>query len=139
MTRALSTLLQVSFALLLTLALTATPAHADPPSAHGNAHASTGASAVTPAPEGVVNINSATEDELMRLPGIGPARAHAITTLRERVHQFGHAEDLLRVRGIGRVGMRHLRPYVSLTGPTTLANRPGHAPASEGTTDSDAH
>src|SRR5207249_1465272 len=80
-----------------------------------------------PAPEGVVNINTATPDELERLPGIGPARAEAIVQLREHVHHFGHPEDLLRVRGIGRVGFRRLRPYVTLAGPTTLAARPGRA------------
>jgi len=57
-----------------------------------------------PAPEGVVNINTATVEELVRVPGIGPARAAAIVQLRERAHRFNHAEDLLRVRGIGRVG-----------------------------------
>jgi competence protein ComEA len=75
-----------------------------------------------------VNINSATADELVRIPGIGPARAAAIVTLRERAHRFNHPEDLLRVRGIGRVGFRRMRPYLALAGETTLASRPGRAP-----------
>jgi len=81
-----------------------------------------------PAPEGVVNINTATVEELVRVPGIGPARAAAIVQLRERAHRFNHAEDLLRVRGIGRVGFRRMRPYLALAGETTLASRPGRAP-----------
>lgn len=79
--------------------------------------------------EGVVNINTATEDELQRLPLVGPARAAAIVALRSRVQRFRSADDLLRVRGIGRASMRRLRPFVTLNGDTTLASRPGRARA----------
>ncbi|MEI8254610.1 MAG: ComEA family DNA-binding protein, partial [Deltaproteobacteria bacterium] len=91
--------------------------------------ASAGGSAVTATAEGVVNVNTATEDELRRLPGVGPSRATAIVALRQRVQRFHAAEDLLRVRGIGRAGLRRMRAYVSLTGETTLASRPRRAPA----------
>lgn len=86
-----------------------------------------------PPSEGVVNINTANAEELERLPGVGPARAQAIVQLRERARRFGHAEDLLRVRGIGRVSFRRMRPYVALAGETTLAGRPGRAPTGAGT------
>lgn len=92
--------------------------------------ASAPAASVAPAAEGQVNINTATEEELRRLPGVGPARASAIVSLRQRVQRFRAPDDLMRVRGIGRAGMRRLRPYVTLTGQTTLASRPGHAPRS---------
>lgn len=81
--------------------------------------------------EGVVNINTATEDELQRLPRVGPSRAQAIVALRARVQRFRAADDLLRVRGIGRASMRRLRPYVTLTGDTTLLARPGRAPRAQ--------
>jgi competence protein ComEA len=103
----------------------ATPAAATAPRATARPAAAAGATA---APEGVVNINTATADELVRVPGIGPARAAAIVHLRERAHRFNHTEDLLRVRGIGRVGFRRMRPYLALTGETTLASRPGRPP-----------
>lgn len=74
-----------------------------------------GSTAVT----GVVNINTATEDELMRLPGIGPAKARAIVQARER-NRFRRPEDILRVRGIGRATFRRLSPMLRVDGPTTL-------------------
>ena len=72
--------------------------------------------------DGVVNVNTASADELMRLPGIGPSKAAAILALRGRMtgQRFGRVEDLLRVRGIGRATLRKLRPLVSLSGSTTL-------------------
>lgn len=107
---------------LLALLAFAPAAWADPPARP---------SAVTATTEGVVNINTASAEELERLPGVGPARAAAIVRLRERVRRFQHAEDLLRVRGIGRVGFRRMRPYLALDGATTLDARPprGESPS----------
>lgn len=76
--------------------------------------------AVSGAP-GVVNINTASAEELERLPGIGPARARAILELRTRLIQFRRLEDLLRVKGIGRATFRKLRVHLALEGPTTLS------------------
>ncbi len=73
-----------------------------------------------PAAEGVVNINTATQSELSRLPGIGPSKASAIIAYRERGRRFRRVEDLLRVRGIGRATFRRLRPMLTVQGPTTL-------------------
>lgn len=98
-------------------------AYADPPRAAATV------AAVGPSPEGAVNLNTATAEELTRVPGIGPARADAIVRLRERVRAFRHVDDILRVRGIGRVTIRGMRPYLTLTGPTTLESRPGRARA----------
>lgn len=89
------------------------------------------AAAPPAAPEGVVNINTATEEELTRLPLVGPARAAAILALRTRLQRFRSADELVRVRGIGRVSMRRLRPFVVLAGDTTLQARPGARRAGE--------
>jgi competence protein ComEA len=72
------------------------------------------------APSGVVNLNTASGDELERLPGIGPSRARSILELRTRLKRFVRVEDLLRVKGIGRATFRRLRPLITLEGPTTL-------------------
>ena len=47
-----------------------------------------------------VNLNTATREELMTLPGIGEKRAEAILNLREQKGTFSKIEDLLEVEGI---------------------------------------
>ncbi len=67
-------------------------------------------------PDGKVILNLATEDDLRRLPGVGPSRARAILALRARLKRFKRVEDLLRVKGIGRRSLARLRPLVVLDG-----------------------
>lgn len=64
------------------------------------------------APDGKVILNQATEADLRKLPGIGPARAKAILALRTKLGRFKRPEDLMRVKGIGRRMMARLRPMV---------------------------
>lgn len=71
------------------------------------------------APEGVVNLNDATPDELERLPMIGPSKANAIIEHR-KAHPFRKPEELMKVKGIGRKTFGKLRPYIAITGRTTL-------------------
>ncbi|MGD8858706.1 MAG: helix-hairpin-helix domain-containing protein [Myxococcales bacterium] len=73
---------------------------------------------------GVVNINTASEVELMRLPGVGPSKARAIVELRQRLERFKRVEGIMRVRGIGRKTFRKLRPMLSVEGETTLQQAP---------------
>lgn len=68
---------------------------------------------------GQVNLNTATEAELVRLPGVGPARARAIIARRTR-RPFRRVSEVMRIRGIGRRTFRRLRPMLTLSGPTTL-------------------
>jgi competence protein ComEA len=67
---------------------------------------------------GVVNINTATADELMLLPGIGPAKANAIIALRS-AESFKGTEDLLKVKGIGDKLYEKIKGFVTVDGPTT--------------------
>jgi competence protein ComEA len=55
-----------------------------------------------------IDINTASEPELQRLPGIGPAMAKRIMEARP----FTSVDDLDRVRGIGPATMDKLRPFV---------------------------
>lgn len=70
--------------------------------------------------EGVVNLNTAGIEELVRLPGVGEARAQAIVSLREARGGFEAVDELLDVKGIGETSLERLRPLVTLSGPTTL-------------------
>lgn len=73
---------------------------------------------------GVVNLNEATPEQLAFLPGVGPSRAAAIVSYRKQ-HPFKHLEELQRIKGIGKKTFVRLRPLLALSGPTTLAARPG--------------
>jgi competence protein ComEA len=68
---------------------------------------------------GVVNLNTATQEELQLLPGIGESRARAVIEARKRKGGFQKVEDLLEVKGIGEAGLEKLRPHVTLEGKTT--------------------
>ncbi len=49
---------------------------------------------------GIVNLNSATKDQLMTLPGIGEAKADAIIRYREENGPFSSTEDVMNISGI---------------------------------------
>jgi competence protein ComEA len=61
-------------------------------------------------PDGRVVLNAASEQDLRKLPGVGPARAAAIIALRNKLGRFRSPRDLLRVRGIGPKMLRRLEP-----------------------------
>jgi competence protein ComEA len=65
---------------------------------------------------GVVNVNTATQEELQQLPGIGEARAKAILDARRERGGFKSVEELLEIRGIGPANLEKLRPHVSVSG-----------------------
>jgi competence protein ComEA len=82
----------------------------------------------TTSSEGVVNINTATAEQLMLLPGIGPSRAQAILDMRAQ-RPFRTVQELIRVRGIGPATLRQLLPFVTVTGETTLSHEVRRRPA----------
>ncbi len=68
---------------------------------------------------GVVNVNTATAEQLQLLPGIGPARAEAILEHRKLHKSFERVEDLVQVSGIGERALEKIRPHVAVSGKTT--------------------
>jgi competence protein ComEA len=68
---------------------------------------------------GVVNVNTATAEELQLLPGVGESRARAIVSARTARGGFRQVDELIEVKGIGAVLLDQLRPFVALEGKTT--------------------
>jgi len=68
--------------------------------------------------EGVVNLNTATPDELRLVPGVGPARVRNILAYR-RAHPFRTVDELARIKGIGRKTIRRWRLHLAVGGPST--------------------
>lgn len=62
--------------------------------------------------EGLVSLNSASEEELTELPGIGPATAAAIIAHRDEVGSFSSVEQLMDVSGIGPAKFAKLKDKV---------------------------
>jgi competence protein ComEA len=56
---------------------------------------------VAMAGSGKINVNTANENELDRLPGIGPVLASRIVEYRKSNGRFSKCEELLKVKGIG--------------------------------------
>jgi competence protein ComEA len=58
-----------------------------------------------------IDVNTATAEELQRLPGIGPVTAQAIIAARATA-PFQNINDLDRVKGIGPKTLEKVRPFV---------------------------
>lgn len=62
--------------------------------------------------DGTVNVNTASEEELQRLPGVGPATARRIIEFRKQNGPFSAPEQLLDVSGIGQKKLEAMLPFV---------------------------
>jgi competence protein ComEA len=69
----------------------------------------------------LVNLNTATANELATLPGVGPAVAARIIEYREKNGAFKKIEDLMNVRGIGEKTFLKLKPLVTVAPPKVVA------------------
>jgi competence protein ComEA len=69
--------------------------------------------------EGVVNINTASAEQLQMLPGVGEVRARAILSERKGRGGFTSVDDLREVKGLGDSLLERMRPYITLKGKTT--------------------
>lgn len=62
----------------------------------------------------LVNLNTASAEELDQLPGIGPSTAAAIVEFRTQEGMFTSIEDIKKVRGIGEAKFRKLASHVCI-------------------------
>lgn len=65
-------------------------------------------------PEGMVNINTADEKELDKLPGVGPAMAKRIVEYRTENGAFQAPEEIKRVKGIGDAKYEKMKDKIAL-------------------------
>ena len=61
-----------------------------------------------------ISINTADEEQLCTLKGIGPATAKRIIEWREENGLFQNLEDLMRVKGIGQATFEKIKDQISL-------------------------
>lgn len=71
----------------------------------------------------VVNVNEASSEEIARLPRVGAKLADRIVAHRKEHGPFRRPEDLMQVKGVGEKFFATLKPYVTVSGPTTLAEK----------------
>lgn len=65
---------------------------------------------------GLIDINTATVEQLDTLPGIGPAKASDIITYRQNNGAFDRIEDIQNVSGIGPATFEAIRDLISVSG-----------------------
>lgn len=62
----------------------------------------------------IINLNTATFSELIKIPGIGPVLAERILKYREENQRFLSLEELREVKGIGAKTLEKIKPYLTL-------------------------
>jgi len=69
----------------------------------------------------IVNINTASANELDALPGIGTKTAALIVEYRQKNGPFKKIEELMNVRGVGEKSFLKLKPRLTVTGAATTS------------------
>jgi competence protein ComEA len=82
----------------------------------------------------VVNINTATKEELTTLKGVGDKRAQEIIDYRKKHGNFKSVDELEKVPGIGPGLMKQIRSDVTVTGKTSIDKTKAAEEKGKGTT-----
>ena len=93
-----------------------TSASAEPssPSKKSSSSTSSKAAASKLAPGEMININTASAEELDRLPDIGPVKAKAIVDYREANGRFATIEDIMKVSGIKEGTFAKIKDHITV-------------------------
>ncbi len=62
----------------------------------------------------LVNLNTASKEELQTLPGVGPKVAERIVEYRQKYGPFKSIDELLEIKGIGPKKLEKIKPLVTL-------------------------
>lgn len=79
-----------------------------------NAGNVTSANAGNSSASGMIDLNSATKEELETIKGIGPSMAQRILTYRNENGKFSRIEDLMNVKGIGEKTFSKMREKIKV-------------------------
>jgi len=67
-----------------------------------------------------IDLNSASQAELMAIKGIGPVLSERIIAYRKAHGGFSSVDELIHIKGIGPVTLENIRPYVVIKSPKKL-------------------
>ncbi len=70
--------------------------------------------------EGKININTATEDQIELLPGIGPKLATEVLNYRTNNGNFKTIDDIKKVSGVGDKKFEKIKNFIMIEGDTTI-------------------
>lgn len=76
---------------------------------------------------GTVNLNTATAAQLDLLPGVGVKAAKQIIEHRQKA-PFAKVEEIVKVKGFGKKKFDRMKPYLAVSGETTLKAQKSAAP-----------
>ncbi|UTR16084.1 helix-hairpin-helix domain-containing protein [Salipaludibacillus sp. LMS25] len=62
----------------------------------------------------MLNINEASEEDLIQIPGIGRDLSKKIVHVRTNIGDYNQIEDLLQVTGIGDKKLATIKPYITV-------------------------
>lgn len=63
---------------------------------------------------GMININTASKEELMTLPGIGETKAESIISFRNENGHFDSIEDIMKISGIKEGAFEKIKSYITV-------------------------